>query len=78
MGLRIRRPLHVLFPVTLVLRGAQIVLLPDETRFGWEALPFLIRPELLLFPLLPLFAAYAVSLWGLNVARWAPQSYPGS
>lgn len=42
------------------------------------ALPFLIRTELLLFPLLPLFAAYAVSLLGFNVTRWALQVYFGS
>jgi len=36
---------------------------------GLNALPFLIRTELLLFPLLPLFAAYVVSLLGFNVAK---------
>ncbi len=34
-----------------------------------SALPFLIRTELLLAPLLPLFAAYVVSLLGFNVAK---------
>ncbi|KAG8723771.1 hypothetical protein FRC12_024440 [Ceratobasidium sp. 428] len=48
------------------------------TYLGLNALPFLIRTELLLFPLLPLFAAYAVSLLGFNVARWALQLYFGS
>ncbi|QRW23707.1 UNC-50 family protein [Rhizoctonia solani] len=48
------------------------------TYLGLNALPFLIRTELLLFPLLPLFAAYAVSLLGFNVARWALQVYFGS
>ncbi|QRV81663.1 UNC-50 family protein [Ceratobasidium sp. AG-Ba] len=89
---------NALFPVILVLHGAQLVLLPVVSRDGWvwmwlgnsvwvggltqyiyitylglNALPFLIRTELLLFPLLPLFAAYAVSLLGFNVARWALQ-----
>ncbi|KLO14019.1 UNC-50-like protein [Schizopora paradoxa] len=36
---------------------------------GLNALPFLIRTELLLAPLLPLFAAYVVSLLGFNVAK---------
>ncbi|TDL24458.1 UNC-50-like protein [Rickenella mellea] len=36
---------------------------------GLNALPFLIRTELLLSPLLPLFAAYVVSLLGFNVAK---------
>ncbi|KDN35502.1 hypothetical protein RSAG8_11540, partial [Rhizoctonia solani AG-8 WAC10335] len=48
------------------------------TYLGLNALPFLIRTELLLFPLLPLFAAYAVSLLGFNVAKWALQVYFGS
>ncbi|CEL62791.1 Protein unc-50 homolog OS=Homo sapiens GN=UNC50 PE=1 SV=2 [Rhizoctonia solani AG-1 IB] len=48
------------------------------TYLGLNALPFLIRTELLLFPLLPLFAAYAVSLLGFNIARWALQVYFGS
>jgi len=94
---------NALFPVILVLHGAQLVLLPVVSRDGWvwmwlgnsvwvagltqyiyitylglNALPFLIRTELLLFPLLPLFAAYAVSLLGFNVARWALQLYFGS
>lgn len=33
------------------------------------ALPFLIRSELLLSPLLPLFTAYIISLLGFNVAK---------
>jgi len=36
---------------------------------GLNALPFLIRSELLLFPLLPLFAGYVVSLLGFNIAK---------
>ncbi len=41
------------------------------------ALPFLIRTELLLFPLLPLFAAYIVSLLGFNVAKKVLELYFG-
>ncbi|KAF8237381.1 UNC-50 [Tricholoma matsutake] len=36
---------------------------------GLNALPFLIRSELLLSPLLPLFTAYIISLLGFNVAK---------
>jgi hypothetical protein len=42
------------------------------------ALPFLIRTELLLAPLLPLFVSYIVSLVGFNVARHALAGYFGS
>lgn len=42
------------------------------------ALPFLIRSELLLAPLLPLFAAYIVSLLGFNVANHVLPLYFGS
>lgn len=42
------------------------------------ALPFLIRSELLLAPLLPLFAAYVVSLMGFNVAQHVLPMYFGS
>lgn len=42
------------------------------------ALPFLIRSELLLAPLLPLFAAYVVSLLGFNVAQHVLPIYFGS
>ncbi|KAG6877360.1 3',5'-cyclic-nucleotide phosphodiesterase (PDEase) (3':5'-CNP) [Termitomyces sp. T32_za158] len=38
---------------------------------GLNALPFLIRSELLLSPLLPLFTAYILSLLGFNVAKGA-------
>ena len=41
------------------------------------ALPFLIRTELLLSPLLPLFAAYVVSLLGFNVAKHVLTIYFG-
>jgi hypothetical protein len=43
-----------------------------------SALPFLIRSELLLAPLLPLFAAYVVSLLGFNVAKFVLPLYFGS
>ncbi|KAF9003340.1 UNC-50-like protein [Cyathus striatus] len=36
---------------------------------GLNALPFLVRTELLLAPLLPLFTAYILSLLGFNVAQ---------
>lgn len=39
------------------------------TYLGMSSLPFLIRTELLLFPLLPLFCSYIVSLLGFNVAK---------
>ncbi|KAF8970439.1 UNC-50-like protein [Flammula alnicola] len=42
---------------------------------GLNALPFLIRSELLLSPLLPLFTAYIVSLLGFNVAQHVLRSY---
>ena len=41
------------------------------------ALPFLVRTELLLAPLLPLFAAYVVSLLGFNVAKHVLPAYFG-
>ncbi|KZS97176.1 UNC-50 protein [Sistotremastrum niveocremeum HHB9708] len=45
---------------------------------GLSALPFLIRTELLLFPLLPLVATYIVSLVGFNIAKRALALYFGS
>jgi hypothetical protein len=47
------------------------------TFFHQTALPFLIRTELLLSPLLPLFAAYVVSLVGFNVAKYVLTLYFG-
>ncbi|KAI5117752.1 hypothetical protein M0805_000596 [Coniferiporia weirii] len=44
---------------------------------GLNALPFLVRTELLLSPLLPLFAAYIVSLLGFNVAKHVLALYFG-
>lgn len=44
----------------------------------WKtALPFLIRSELLLTPLLPLFTAYILSLLGFNVAKHVLSAYFG-
>jgi len=45
---------------------------------GLNALPFLIRSELLLAPLLPLFAGYIVSLVGFNIATHVLPLYFGS
>jgi hypothetical protein len=42
------------------------------------ALPFLVRTELLLAPLLVLLTGYVVSLLGLNVAKGALETYFGS
>ncbi|KAF9057179.1 UNC-50 [Panaeolus papilionaceus] len=42
---------------------------------GLNALPFLIRSELLLAPLLPLFTAYIVSLLGFPVAQFVLRAY---
>ncbi|KAE9391721.1 UNC-50-like protein [Gymnopus androsaceus JB14] len=44
---------------------------------GLNALPFLIRSELLLSPLLPLFTAYIISLLGFNVAKYVLAVYFG-
>ncbi|KAI9568003.1 UNC-50 [Boletus coccyginus] len=45
---------------------------------GLSALPFLIRAEILLAPLLPLFATYVVSLLGFNIANHVLGAYFGS
>ena len=42
------------------------------------ALPFLIRTELLLSPLLPLFTGYILTLLGFNVAKHVLEAYFGS
>ncbi|KAF8122851.1 UNC-50 [Boletus edulis] len=44
---------------------------------GLSALPFLIRAEILLAPLLPLFASYVVSLLGFNIAIHVLRAYVG-
>ncbi|KAF9788145.1 UNC-50 [Thelephora terrestris] len=45
---------------------------------GFNALPFLIRTELLLSPLLPLFTGYILTLLGFNVAKHVLEAYFGS
>jgi len=45
---------------------------------GLNALPFLIRSELLLAPLLPLFVGYILTLLGFNVAKHVLEAYFGS
>jgi hypothetical protein len=49
----------------------------ELSMFLSTALPFLIRTELLLAPLLPLFVGYIVSLLGFNVGRWVLNAYLG-
>lgn len=39
------------------------------TYLGYNALPFLIRSELLLFPIVIFFVSYVVSLLGFNVSQ---------
>jgi hypothetical protein len=46
--------------------------------YAHAALPFLIRSEILLAPLLPLFASYVVSLLGFHVAKHVLKAYFGS
>jgi len=45
------------------------------TYLGFNALPFLVRSELLLFPLLPLFVGYLISLLGFNVPKHVLGAY---
>jgi len=45
------------------------------TYLGFNALPFLARSELLLFPLLPLFIGYIISLLGFNVSKHVLDAY---
>ncbi|KAG8918848.1 hypothetical protein FRC01_001620, partial [Tulasnella sp. 417] len=45
------------------------------TYLGFNALPFLVRSELLLFPLLPLFVGYLISLLGFNVSKHVLDAY---
>ncbi|GAA97099.1 uncharacterized protein L969DRAFT_96978 [Mixia osmundae IAM 14324] len=47
------------------------------TYLGYNALPFLIRTELLLFPAVLLLGLYFVSLLGFNVAKWTLAAYFG-
>jgi hypothetical protein len=48
-----------------------------STHRGYNALPFLIRSELLLFPIVILFVLYVVSLLGFNVSRAVLGAYFG-
>lgn len=43
-----------------------------------QALPFLVRTDLLLAPLLPLFTGYILSLLGFNIAKHVLPMYFGS
>jgi len=45
------------------------------TYLGMNALPFLVRSEVVLAPLLPLFLGYVFSLLGFNVAKWVLEVY---
>jgi hypothetical protein len=47
------------------------------TYLGYNALPFLIRSELLLFPVVVLFVGWVVSLLGFNVAKGVLGAYFG-
>ncbi|KAI0784120.1 UNC-50-like protein [Abortiporus biennis] len=80
-----------LFLVPIVLKNNWICLFVSNTLYlaafaqyiygvylGLNALPFLIRSELLLAPLLPLFTAYIISLLGFNLAQHVLPAYFGS
>ncbi|TCD68368.1 hypothetical protein EIP91_010877 [Steccherinum ochraceum] len=80
-----------LFLVPVVLKANWICLFVSNTLYlaafsqyiyglylGLNALPFLVRSELLLAPLLPLFIGYVISLLGFNVAKHVLPLYFGS
>ncbi|KAH8101896.1 UNC-50-like protein [Cristinia sonorae] len=80
-----------LFFVPVILKSNWICLFVSNTLYlaafsqyiyglylGLNALPFLVRSELLLAPLLPLFTGYVVSLLGFNVAKHVLPLYFGS
>ncbi|KAJ3748037.1 UNC-50 [Lentinula detonsa] len=80
-----------LFVVPVVLKDNWVCLFLGNTLYlagfaqytygvylGLNALPFLIRSELLLSPFLPLFTAYIISLLGFNVAKHVLAVYFGS
>ncbi|KAI0360332.1 UNC-50-like protein [Trametes cingulata] len=80
-----------LFLVPIILKTRWICLFISNTLYlagfaqyiygiylGLNALPFLVRTELLLAPLLPLFTGYIVSLLGFNVAQHVLPLYFGS
>ncbi|EIN09032.1 UNC-50-like protein [Punctularia strigosozonata HHB-11173 SS5] len=77
-----------LFLVPVILRDRWVCLWVGNTLYliaftqyiygvysGLKALPFLIRTEILLSPLLPLFASYIVSLVGFSVAKHVLNNY---
>ncbi|KAF8906766.1 UNC-50 family-domain-containing protein [Gymnopilus junonius] len=66
---------NAFFPLFLTLYLAQLFLLPIVLKDNWVSLPFLVRSELLLSPLLPLFTAYIASLLGFNVAQHVLRAY---
>ncbi|KAG8946774.1 hypothetical protein FRC04_011430 [Tulasnella sp. 424] len=75
---------NAFFPLYLSLYLAQLFLAPVITKDNWytyitylgfNALPFLVRSELLLFPLLPLFVGYLISLLGFNVSKHVLGAY---
>ncbi|KAI0041514.1 UNC-50-like protein [Auriscalpium vulgare] len=79
-----------LFLVPVIVKNNWLCLLVGNTLYlaafaqyiygvylGLNALPFLIRTELLLAPLLPLFVGYIVSLLGFNVGRRVLTAYFG-
>ncbi|KAI0646653.1 UNC-50-like protein [Trametes meyenii] len=80
-----------LFVLPIILKNNWICLFVSNTLYlagfaqyiygiylGLNTLPFLVRTELLLAPLLPLFTGYIVSLLGFNVAKHVLAVYFGS
>ncbi|KAH9930492.1 UNC-50-like protein [Epithele typhae] len=80
-----------LFLVSIILKNNWVCLFISNTLYlagfaqyiygvylGLNALPFLVRTELLLAPLLPLLTGYIVSLLGFNVAQHVLPLYFGS
>ena len=49
----------------------------DYINRGYNALPFLIRSELMLAPIVVLFIFYIVSLLGFNVSKFVLSAYFG-
>ncbi|EPT05753.1 hypothetical protein FOMPIDRAFT_1111164 [Fomitopsis schrenkii] len=80
-----------LFLVPIILRSNWICLFISNTLYlaafaqytygtylGLNALPFLVRTEILLAPLLPLLTGYILSLLGFNIAKHVLPMYFGS
>ncbi|KAI0747165.1 UNC-50-like protein [Daedaleopsis nitida] len=80
-----------LFLVPIILKNNWVCLFVSNTLYlagfaqyiygvylGVNTLPFLVRTELLLAPLLPLFTGYIVSLLGFNIAKHVLPLYFGS